>query len=282
MIDDIVQIEISEERKVLFESLKKQFNPESSKLRRYQHHLFDTLVEFDSFCKKHDIKYFLAYGTLLGAIRHKGFIPWDDDADLWMDRENYNKLETLMRGEHHVLTQKLSVAMGIRPELWSPPFAYIDIFIFDSCPDNKFFAWLKEWLIRFVYVMIKLRGRASSRKIDRYAIFLPLLPIALLRKIDDWKLIYSKIAQWCPRLFARSNNEEQTKNIQVYNETMSGLKRKYPRYLFSETQYADFEGYLFPIPSGYDSILKICYGNYMQIPDISHIHTHNMIDNIDI
>ena len=58
---------------------------------------FDMLKMFDAFCKENNIKYFLAYGTLLGAIRYKKFIPWDDDVDLLIPREDYNRLISLFQ-----------------------------------------------------------------------------------------------------------------------------------------------------------------------------------------
>lgn len=277
MQNNIISISIPEEKKEMLESLKNRFNPEGSKLRRYQLHLLDTLVEFDGFCKKHDIQYYLAYGTLLGAIRHKGFIPWDDDVDLWMDRENYTKLENLMKGEHHQLTDNVYVAMGIRPELWSPPFAHIDIFIIDACPNNNVLAKIKEWIIRFVYVMIKLRGRYNTKKYGQYRKLIFLMPIALCHSIDGWKSIYRRVAQWFT-----PQGTYSTSRIQCYNETMSGLKRRYKNDVCNEPAYAYFEGHLFPIPAKYDEVLKVCYKDYMSIPDATHIHAHNIVNEIEI
>ena len=274
MQNKIISISIPEEKKEILKSLKNRFNPEGSKLRRYQLHLLDTLVEFDGFCKKHDIQYYLAYGTLLGAIRHKGFIPWDDDADLWMDRENYEKLENLMKGEYHQLSENVYVAMGIRPELWSPPFAYIDIFILDSCPDNNVLAKVKEWIIRFIYIMIKLRGRYSSKNYGKYRKVAFLMPIALCRSIDGWKSIYKRVAQWFT-----PKGTYSTSRVQCYNETMSGLKRRYSSNVCSEPVYAYFEKHLFPIPVKYDEVLKVCYKDYMSIPDANNIHVHGY-DNV--
>ena len=56
----------------------------------------DILVAFDKFCKEHNLKYYLVYGTLLGAVRHHGYIPWDDDVDVAMFREDYEKLNKLI------------------------------------------------------------------------------------------------------------------------------------------------------------------------------------------
>lgn len=263
----VLELTIPVERQKQLAVLSEKFNPEGSKLRRYQRHLTNVLLEFDTVCKEHGIQYFLAYGTLLGAIRHKGYIPWDDDADLWMDRENYDKLEKLMHGECHELTDHLSVAMGIRPELWSHPFAYIDIFILDRRPDNKLIAKIKEWLVRFVYVMIKLRGRVGTKEWGHYKKMLPLLPIAMLHTKNIWMEKYKQLAQWCP--FSKG-----TKLIQCYNETMSGLHRKYSRAVLDETMLTEFDGHLFPIPAKYDEVLRECYGDYMQIPDSNHIHVH--------
>src|SRR5690554_1982412 len=65
----------------------------------HQSLLFEMLKVFDSFCQQHNITYFLAYGTLIGAVRHKGFIPWDDDIDIVIPRPEYDKLEHIIRTE---------------------------------------------------------------------------------------------------------------------------------------------------------------------------------------
>lgn len=270
--------EINKQREEMYSALKAMYNPEGSRLRRYQHHLTEVLVEFDDFCKSHGINYYLAFGTLLGAVRHHGFIPWDDDVDLWMDRENYTKLEGLMKGKHHQLSENVYVNMGIRPELWSPPFAYVDIFIVDSSPDNLVLRWLKQTSARFCYAMIKCRSRYDDKNRGKYRAWDVLRPIALLRSAIAWKRSFRNVAQW----FTHGNTFGESKFVQIYNNCFRQIKCKFPSGATWEVDEAEFEGHLFPVPKGADQLLEICYGDYMSIPDHAHIHTHNIADHVPL
>ena len=69
-----------------------KYNPEGSILRRAQLRELEILIEVDKICRKHNIEYFLDWGTLLGAVRHGGFIPWDDDIDISVRRKDYSRL----------------------------------------------------------------------------------------------------------------------------------------------------------------------------------------------
>ena len=83
------------------ESLKEEYNPEGSPLRRGQHIMTDMLKYIDELCRKHHIEYRLDAGNVLGAVRHNGFIPWDDDVDIALFRKDYFKLYRVLKKEHH-------------------------------------------------------------------------------------------------------------------------------------------------------------------------------------
>ncbi|MBR6455697.1 MAG: LicD family protein, partial [Prevotella sp.] len=81
------------------ESLRQKFNPDGSLLRRHQLRMLEILLEVDRICKKHQIQYWLSSGTLIGAVRHKGFIPWDDDIDIEMLWPDYKRLMKVLPEE---------------------------------------------------------------------------------------------------------------------------------------------------------------------------------------
>ena len=74
-----------------------------NKLKKYQDHLMEMLIEFQCFCDEHNIKFFLVGGSALGAFRHQGFIPWDDDIDVAMFRDDFEKMEAFMSGNNNKL-----------------------------------------------------------------------------------------------------------------------------------------------------------------------------------
>ena len=76
-----------------------RYNPEGSILRRAQLRELEILIEVDKICRKHNIEYFLDWGTLLGAVRHGGFIPWDDDIDISVRRKDYSRLCKVLKEE---------------------------------------------------------------------------------------------------------------------------------------------------------------------------------------
>ncbi len=123
----------------------------------------EILDEFVRVCKKNNLKYFLVGGTLLGAVRHEGFIPWDDDIDIGMPREDYEKFLKVMeeknsekytvfdsRYDENYFFQfgRLSLNGTYWSEYWDNqvPFKlgiHIDLFILDKVPENKFKRFLK-------------------------------------------------------------------------------------------------------------------------------------------
>lgn len=269
-----VIINIPNATKEYFVRLKNKYNPDGSKLCQYQKHLSETLREFDSLCREHNIVYYLAYGTLLGAVRHKGFIPWDDDADLWMDRDNYAKLEKLMKGDHHQLTKNVYVTMGIRPELWSPPYAYIDIFILDCVPKAKTMAIVKEKIAKFLYMMIKCRERMCPKNRKTLKPYDLLIPIALFLPTQRWKNLLKRISTW------PHNPKHINSNIlQIYNNCFNNIKDQYPANCdLWEPIEIEFENHWYYAPKGYDELLRRDYGEYMTLPNDNEIQVHGIVE----
>ena len=180
MVEKIIDFQIPTERIELYKTLKEKYNPEGSKLRDYQLQLLRAIKAFDCFCRENNIFYTLAYGSLLGAVRHTGFIPWDDDMDIWMDRENYDKLCSLMKGTSNLVTDEIGFTFGTRCVMWYPPFAYIDVFVVDACPNNPFLRFIKQHTAEVVNMLIKARTRLSARNFSKPKLWFVFMPFSLI------------------------------------------------------------------------------------------------------
>lgn len=241
------------------------------------------LTEFANFCEEHNLNYFLDAGTLLGAVRHKGYIPWDDDVDVCMPIEDYDKFIQLTKKKEGVMSKSLVVEY---PENTIYPFlkisdnrtiliefpdkypmevsVYIDVFpkvgIFGegfnsriACGLSSFLRYV-QWFNKFSIYAWKENGNTIQKLIaavGRFCIRKPNKPIQLQNRFIHW---YHKKypLEVCKYVTTLTNGE---------------FHKIAPKECFANYIMMDFEGIKFRGPIGYDTYLKCLYpGDYMELP----------------
>lgn len=237
----------------------------------------DILKDIHTFCIKGGIKYSLAYGTLIGAIRHKGFIPWDDDVDIMMPRPDYERFvrsyksskgfEILPEGKDSMIamarvydTQKTYVLMSKSPWCKREVGVWIDIFPIDGAENdfNKFKVrvdeiytlWVKNIYFRLSQVPFNLKKGLIHN-------------IRLFKNKILWKR-HNKNIQHINRM--RTIEYGSTKYVTSLAVPECKEKEYYPIHLFDEYINLEFENHTFLSIKEYDKALKLVYGDYMQLP----------------
>lgn len=230
-----------------------------------QKELLLLLKEFDSFCVKEGIKYSLDSGSLLGAIRHKGFIPWDDDLDVILDRENYNKLIfTVDKAKSLVIERITGQALWVDrvrlqgAEAINGLAPTLDIFILDNVPDNKWKAVFKKYTIFMLQGMLKphLSMKKGSLIMKLCSLISYMMGLFFPRKVKyKW---YNMVSQW--------GNKDKCKYGSCYNYTFKGIGKLFPSDALKRIIRVPFESIDVSVMEDYDSVLTSIYGDYMTPP----------------
>ena len=253
--------------------------PDEWKIKKLQDKILEIAVYLDKFCEENSIEYCLMGGSALGAVRHKGFIPWDDDLDFFMTPDNYEKfvdafnrqgnkelyfLEPFGNFNNMITIGKVRAknTTYIEESLIGYDIShcvFVDIFILHTCPNNIF-----KRLNQYIWAKYVVAKGQSVKDLSRYGFG---LSTAL------------KILRLFPRLFLV---EYALKQVYKYRKEQSGYycnylgKAKYKngtykRVWFASCKKVNFEKVQLKVPSGVEDFLRERFGDYMKIPDIKQI-----------
>lgn len=232
----------------------------------------DILKYVDSFCRAHSLQYMLTAGTLLGAVRHKGFIPWDDDIDIMMPRNDYEELFTLFNQEASGTNYRLisyrdkssvypffkivAIDTVVIEDFVDPQYktgVWIDIFPIDGVDNKNIYSYAKKAAFKHNVVVSNAENATTNfRRISKR--FLKML----FRTSDPYK-IASDLDEVASRTPVKSD-----KNIAIVVWGY-GPQEEMP-YKFLETKEFEFEGNFFYGPVMYEDYLNQIYGDYLALP----------------
>ena len=276
--------------------MKKELTPEQ--FRKMQLVELDMLVEFDRVCRENDINYVLFGGSLLGAVRHKGYIPWDDDADIGMLREDYEKFkkhanemnpEICYFQDHDTdpeyrwgygklrRTGTKYIRVG-QEHLKCKTGIFVDIFPMDDVPKTVIGQIVQD---RHCFCLRKILWSEVAKKNEH----------------GFWKIWFSMLSlipvnipfNALHRYAAKSKNERPNR-VRCLAFPATGtlykknpIKERYsmPKQWFFEREEYEFEGKKFYGTKDYDTILKYIYGDYMKLPDEKGREQHSPFSEIE-
>lgn len=250
------------------------------------------LLTIAEFCDRHNLRYFLTYGTLIGAIRHGGFIPWDDDVDITMPRKDYNEFLRLfneeMKKSHYLVinpydgrsrhsfakvidTQTIKIEPSIFYRKGEELGIDVDIFPLDGMPsdDKEYEMWYQKlYRIYSRYVHKIIDPRSVNSKIGKLKL--------LVRKSLHGTMLVTKKALLDKAAKLHSEYPyESSEYVGAMESMFNGKGNRVKKENFDDFVMVKFEEYSFKAPKGYHEILTSIYGDYMKLPPEEKRVTHH-------
>lgn len=277
-------------------------------LDRLKKEMLEITDDIVTVCEKHNIKYILSYGSALGAIRHKGYIPWDDDIDISMPREDYNKfievaekeigdryfIRCVTKGDSisvptchvkkkHTRYVNFSDLISLADEPEETKCIYVDIFPLENSSDIKWIRTLDAVIsLSFQFIWACIRTNMSLKQMKAKGIILTSEERSALRlkaflgkffsfiPLYKWLQFYDK--------FAQKNKNNNSKYVTSYTGYKSISKSTYLRDKVCETVDAEFEGRMWRVPKDYDYYLTKIYKDYMVVPKSNNRKVHPIFE----
>ncbi len=219
------------------------------------------LRDVDAFCRERGIRYSLSGGTMLGAIRQKGFIPWDDDADIMFDRPNYDRFlrEAPALEGYEILGRRWT--KRITPIDETTPYKdriCLDLFVLDGVPENGLLSRLKTFLLLTLQGMLKTDVDYGKYSPKQRLLVRATHVLGLLFPRKGKQNAYERISLW---------GGDGTRYVNVYNTRANQVRAlRFPREMMDGYVDVDFEGERFMAFRGWEAYLKELYGDYRTLP----------------
>lgn len=265
-----------------------------------QENLLQLLVELDEICKKHDIEYYFIGGTLLGAIRHHRFLPWDDDVDICMTRKNWNKLRAVVENEKDVIPEGRALVYNENTEYYRnciPRYVsnestsliksqvvagkacgqLIDFFLMNPMPVGEkevqeyldLFRVYAEILSSYFIACVNLTMDEWDRHIEIYEKYQKKIEQEgeekVLKDLEDWLTGFPE------------------EDCEYYYTNWANRTDIYEKDHFKENIHIEFEGKMFPVLNNPEHYLRVRYGDtWMYVPEYENQIVHNTIKNVNV
>ena len=251
------------------------------KLHEIQEHMLKIAIYFDEFCKQHNLEYSICGGSLIGAVRHKGFVPWDDDFDVVMPRADYEKFLSLWQETSEFALIKVGDKQYYKPatpakiylkgtrvaeinelENGMPEFCpygvFLDIFPLDEYPDT----FLGNLCNKYIGKMILAKSMSYFPMSNKGVVFrntlklMRLIPQSVMDKLRDSAISYVKEkAKSAEKTFIGYGVETPFINLKIQKAEMWPAKKEFP-----------INNYMFKGPYSAEAYLECRYGDYMKLP----------------